>query len=62
MTIDSLVQGVAEPAAYKLWGYTLHELCHSDDPAIVAQIAAFRLISDLGYALGLMIAYAAMLN
>ncbi|MDI9461376.1 MAG: DNA repair protein RecO [Saccharofermentanales bacterium] len=50
VTIDSLVQGVAEPAAYKLWGYTLHELCHSDDPAIVAQIAAFRLISDLGYA------------
>lgn len=50
VTIDSLVQGVVEPAAYKLWGYTLHELCRRDDPAIVAQIAAFRLISDLGYA------------
>ncbi|NLK02768.1 MAG: DNA repair protein RecO [Clostridiaceae bacterium] len=50
VTIDSLVQGVAEPDVYKLWGYTLHELCRNDDPALVAQIAVFRLISDLGYA------------
>ncbi len=50
VTLDALVQGVSESGVYKLWAYTLYELCSSEDPMLAAQIAALRLLSDLGYA------------
>ncbi len=50
VTLDALYQGVSENNVYKLWGYSLYKLCSGADPMLTAQIAALRLLSDLGYA------------
>lgn len=50
VTLDALVQGVCEEGVYKLWAYSLYELCNGEDPTLSAQISALRLLSDLGYA------------
>ena len=50
IALDALVQGVAEPNIYRLWGYSLFELSRSGDPVLTSQVAALRLLSDLGYA------------
>ncbi len=50
ITLDILAQGVAEKKVYDLWAYSLYQLSQTDDPVFTVQIAALRLISDLGYA------------